>query len=90
MSGMSSELTLPSQFVSNKGTTMGAIMTSVPKGEVICPPQAALRTGLKVPVGWYSHCSRQVSAPSASGVPASAAQVGGLGRHFPSRSGAPL
>ena len=68
--------------------TIGAIITSVLKGSVSTPPHEALSGGLKVPVGWKEHCSRQSSAPE-SGVPASAAQVGGLGRHLPFRRGAP-
>ena len=85
---MSCAFTFPSQLVSASASTMGAIITSVLKGVTSWPPQAAVSTGLKTPVGWYSHCSRQLRAP-ASGVPASAAQVGGRGRHLPFRRAAP-
>src|ERR1035441_8341830 len=89
MSGMSRSLTLPSQLVSSSGTTMGAIMTSSGKGDVICPPHAYASAGVKpIDGGWYSHFSRHVMAP-ASGTPPSPAQMGGCGRQRPPGRGVP-
>src|ERR1700722_11731992 len=82
--GESSVSILASQVVAYMRPTVGVDHTSVSSGLVFAVGphcHSTLALSIPVPLGWYSHCSRQ--EPPSGSVPASPGQVGGMGRHRP-------